>query len=198
MQKKRKPRGKTVLQLVQEARSLIDPTPAIDELVVKYEGRIRTLAKRVIRLGMDEKLDELKQRGILGLLFAINKFDRKKGVQFYTYASWWIKGSMLQRDPLLARAVSLDSPGADDGETLSDVIPSDDSDPLKAAEMGEIWRLAGRLPRNQRIVILLRYKQGLTLEEAGARMGGITREAVRQFEKKALINMRELINDTAA
>jgi RNA polymerase sigma factor (sigma-70 family) len=189
---------KTVWQLVQEARSLsLDPASAINELIVRYEKRIRALAKRAVCLGTNEKLDELMQRGILGLLLAINRFDGKRGVQFYTYASQCIKGLMLERDPLSSRAVSLDVSDSDDAESPSDVIPSAGPDPLKAAEMGEIWRLAEMLPRNQRVVLFLRYKKGLTQEEAGIEMG-ITKQAVQQFEAKAIANMKKLVNSTAA
>jgi len=196
MLEKKRPPGKTVWQLVQEARSLsLDSTSAISELIGKYENRIRALAKMAVSKGINEGLDELMQRGVLGLLLAINRFDRKRGVQFYTYASWKIKNVILQRDPLSSRAVSLDGSDGDDGISLSDVIPSADPDPSKAAEIGELWRLAERLPRNQRIVLILRYKTGLTQEEAGIEMG-ITKQAVQQIEAKAIANMKKLLNGT--
>jgi RNA polymerase sigma factor (sigma-70 family) len=185
---------KTVWQLVQEARSLsLDPTSAISDLICKYENRIRTLAKMALSRGMNEGFDELMQRGILGLLLAINRFDRKRGVRFYTYASWRIKNLMLKRDPLSSRSISLDESDRDGGCPLNEVIPSEDSDPSREAELGELWRLAERLPRKQRVVLLLRYKMGLTQAEAGIEMG-ITKQAVQQFEAKAIANMRKLLN----
>jgi RNA polymerase sigma factor (sigma-70 family) len=199
MTEKKRPRKKTVWQLVQEARSLsLDPTSAISELIRKYENRIRTLAKLAVSKGMNEGLDELLQRGVLGLLLAINGFDTRRGAAFYTYASQCIKGLMLKRDWISGRSVSLDSCDGDDEEPLHNVIPAKHLDPSKAAELGEMWKLSERLPRSQRIVLVLRYREGLTLKEAGERMGGISREAVRQFEEKAIANMKKLIDGTAA
>ncbi|MDA8104522.1 MAG: sigma-70 family RNA polymerase sigma factor [Nitrospiraceae bacterium] len=197
MPENKRSRKKTVWGLVEEARSLsLDPTTAIGELIGKYENRIRTLAKLALSKGMNEGLDELMQRGVLGLLLAINGFDRRRGAAFYTYASQCIKGLMLKRDWLSGRGVSLDSSDGDDEEPLYNVIPSNHPDPFKAAEIGEMWKLSERLPRSQRIVLVLRYREGLTLQEAGARMGGISKEAVRQFEEKAIANMKKLINGT--
>jgi RNA polymerase sigma factor (sigma-70 family) len=190
---------KTVWQLVQEARSLsLDPASAINELIGKYENCIRTLAKLAVSKGMNEGLDELLQRGVLGLLLAINGFDRRRGAAFYTYASHCIKGLMLKRDWLSGRSVSLDSCGCDHEDPMHDVIPSKHPDPSRAAEIAEMWKLSEKLPRSQRIVLVLRYREGLTLKEAGARMGGISREAVRQFEAKAIANMKKLVNGTPA
>jgi len=198
MPEKKRSRKKTLWQLVQEARSLsLDPTSAISELIGKYEKRIRTLARLAVSKGMNEGLDELMQRGVLGLLLAISRFDRRRGAAFYTYASQCIKGLILRRDWLSGRSVSLDSCYGDDEEPLYNFITSKNPDPFKAAEIGEIWELSERLPRNQRIVLVLRYREGLTLKEAGIRMGGISKEAVRQFEEKAIANMKKLINGRA-
>jgi RNA polymerase sigma factor (sigma-70 family) len=67
-------------------------------------------------------------------------------------------------------------------------------DPFMSAELSLLWKNVALLPRPQRIVLTLRYKVGLSLEDTGQRMGGITKEAVRQFEAKALRSLRTMLN----
>ena len=46
--------------------------------------------------GQDMELADLIQEGFIGLLKAIERYDIKLGTKFLTYASWWIKQSILQ------------------------------------------------------------------------------------------------------
>lgn len=47
-------------------------------------------------MGQGLEIDDLIQEGNIGMLKAIEKFDPKMGTKFLTYASWWIKQSILQ------------------------------------------------------------------------------------------------------
>jgi RNA polymerase primary sigma factor len=52
------------------------------------------IAKQYSNAGLN--LQDLVQEGNLGLINAAGKFDYKKEVRFSTYASWWIKQSIIR------------------------------------------------------------------------------------------------------
>ncbi|WEK56166.1 MAG: FliA/WhiG family RNA polymerase sigma factor [Candidatus Cohnella colombiensis] len=58
-------------------------------LVDYVSGRMAVgLPKNIIK-------DDLASNGVMGLIDAIEKFDYKRGLQFETYASWRIRGSII-------------------------------------------------------------------------------------------------------
>lgn len=59
-------------------------------LVVKYAKSI----KRAYRV--EESIMDLVQAGNIGLMRAVDKFEFDKGYAFSTYASWWIKQSIIR------------------------------------------------------------------------------------------------------
>lgn len=67
-----------------------------NELILTYTPLIKYIAARLVaRLPPQVSVDDLISCGIIGLIDAINKFDRSKNVQFKTYAEFRIKGAML-------------------------------------------------------------------------------------------------------
>jgi RNA polymerase primary sigma factor len=97
-------------------------------------------------------------------------------------------------------SVSLDTPVGDDGETtLGELI--EDSDVLQAADVAEqraltasLRELVATLPPREATIIGLRFGledgQPHTLQEVADRVG-LTRERVRQLEKKAIAELRD-------
>ncbi|OBR94958.1 RNA polymerase sigma-D factor [Clostridium ragsdalei P11] len=67
-----------------------------EELVKKYLPLVKYIASRVI-IGKTKYIEyeDLVSYGMLGLIDAINKFDKDRGMKFSTYASIRIKGSMI-------------------------------------------------------------------------------------------------------
>ena len=64
-----------------------------DELVCSNLRLVVHTAKKYINRGLE--LDDLIQEGNMGLMKASTKFNPDKGFKFSTYATWWIRQSMV-------------------------------------------------------------------------------------------------------
>src|SRR5262245_53392225 len=53
-----------------------------------------TIAKKYMNLGLS--FLDLVEEGNLGLMKAVDKYDLAKGCKLSTYASWWIKQSIMR------------------------------------------------------------------------------------------------------
>jgi RNA polymerase primary sigma factor len=99
------------------------------------------------------------------------------------------------------RPVSLDSPVAEDSDTAyldlmtDEDAPAVDHDLLESSLRSEIAGLLGHLAPREREVLELRFgiatEDPLTLEEVGHRLG-LSRERIRQIEKKAKKKLQRL------
>lgn len=63
-----------------------------NETIHKYKPLVRSIARKYINSG--EPPEDLEQIGYLGLLNALQLFDKEKGVKFTTYATWLINGEI--------------------------------------------------------------------------------------------------------
>jgi RNA polymerase sigma factor for flagellar operon FliA len=72
-------------------------SPALKEkLIVHYAPLVKYVAGRLlIHVGQHVEFDDLVGYGVFGLLDAIDKFDNAKGVKFETYASFRIRGAII-------------------------------------------------------------------------------------------------------
>lgn len=68
-----------------------------DEFIMKYAPLVKNIVERIsIRLPSHLNVKEdLINVGIIGLISAIEKFDKKRNVKFETYASFRIRGAVL-------------------------------------------------------------------------------------------------------
>jgi len=67
-----------------------------EELVLKYLPLVKSIANKIgMRLPGHINVEDLYSAGTIGLLDAIDKFDRSRGVPFEAYAEFRIRGSIF-------------------------------------------------------------------------------------------------------
>jgi RNA polymerase sigma factor for flagellar operon FliA len=85
----------TVVQAWEEYKTVASGT-ARDALILHYSPLVKYVASRVA-VGLPANIDQadLISYGIFGLIDAIDKYDRDKGVKFETYAMSRIRGAII-------------------------------------------------------------------------------------------------------
>lgn len=67
-----------------------------EKLIIEYIELVKIIAGRLsMYLGSNVEYDDLIGYGSIGLIDAIDKFDYKKGVKFETYASFRVRGAII-------------------------------------------------------------------------------------------------------
>ena len=81
-----------MLTRIQQIMRSIDDSK--QEMVKANLRLVLSIAKRYRGRGMS--FDDLIQEGNLGLLKAVGRFDHTKGNRFSTYATWWVRQSIIR------------------------------------------------------------------------------------------------------
>jgi RNA polymerase primary sigma factor len=82
-------------ELLNRAQSIMEASDRAKKEMVKANLRlVLSIAKRYRGRGMS--FDDLIQEGNLGLLKAVGRFDHTKGNRFSTYATWWVRQSIIR------------------------------------------------------------------------------------------------------
>lgn len=78
------------------------PLSLDDEQIKKYLPMVRAIARRIsTKLPRHYDMEDLVSDGIMGLLAAHERFDPTRGVKFETFATYYIKGAILDNLPKL-------------------------------------------------------------------------------------------------
>lgn len=151
----------------------------------------------------DEEINAVCQAAFVK---AALRFDPKRGLKFITYATYHLRshvqhtlignrkdksGNSSQIIQFQAAQRTVTEPDKPD---YMSIFPSEQDDPtinaIRNEQKSKLKELILRLPKRQQQVIRLRRVQGLTLQETGKLMGGISKERVRQIETQAFQKLR--------
>ena len=156
------------------------------------------IAKKFDNTGVG--VEDLISIGTIGLIKAINSYDRDKNIKLATYASRCIENEILmylRRNSKVKAEVSIDEPLNVDWDgnelLLSDILGTEE------VEMKALKRAIGNLSERERIIVDLRYglsdKDGeeKTQKEV-ADMLGISQSYISRLEKKIIKRLkREMV-----
>ena len=112
---------------------------AINIVINKYKNCILSILKDYLKeyniIGVE--VADLYQEGLIGLMHAINTFDKEKNVSFYTYANACIKTSIISamrqtfrmKNRILNNSYSLDMLIEDTNSSLYDLCEDESNEP---------------------------------------------------------------------
>lgn len=184
---------------VDEVEALLRTAQELKNLIIRHNLRlVISIARRHVRAA--DNLFEIVSDGNLALMRAVEKFDFTRGHKFSTYASWAIMRCFARAVPAEREQARRFAAGNDE---LLASVPA----PEEALDHGlEVASLRRRLlqaltaltPRERTVVCEHFGLAGTgesTLEQIGERLG-VTKERVRQIEKRAFRKLREILPDS--
>ena len=149
------------------------------ELINKYKGMILIIIKNFLKkykiVGIE--ISDLYQEGLIGLLNAIETYDKDRDVTFYTYANACIKSSIIttirstftQKNRILNTSYSLDKMFEDSENNFYEIFKDEREEPNKKLidheETVELTnRIKSKLSENEKVIFELKL-QGLDNKE---------------------------------
>jgi RNA polymerase sigma-70 factor, ECF subfamily len=169
------------------ARTLAGDLEAYAALVDRYRAAVFSLAYRMT--GSRDRADDLAQDAFLRAYNALDSFDRQR-----PFRPWMLTiAANLCKEDLRRRARSGE-------EELPEELPAVGSgnadDPYGTAQRKEtqvmVHRALGRLPDTQRLVTILVYLQGLSLEQVSEMLGQPV-NTVKSHAHRARARLRQLL-----
>jgi len=141
-----------------------------NKIVILYSGLVKSIARRAASVsGNYVDIDDLVSFGMIGLIKAVEKFDPEKGVTFETYATYRVRGEIIdymRRNDWVPRGVRKRAQAIE-----------------KAAE--EFKSEAGREPTEEELSIKL-----------GVKKSDIA-QAMSECERINLISFEEVLQDAS-
>lgn len=176
---------------------------AWNRLVCEHQSFVRKLARNA-RVSHD-RVDDLTQEGMIGLMRAADKYDPATGNAFLTYGAPWVRSFIQEelkrgRKPPVFLCV-LDEPESDENESPKiDSVEDPKASPEKRLgldfpfDLSLLSRAIRCLGERERLVIEKCYFFEESLAEIGRNFDPpLTRERVRQIEAQALSKLKDML-----
>ena len=141
---------------------------------------------------------DLAQEGFFGLIDAINRFESSREVLFKTFSQKRINGAMIdaiRRRDWVPRRVRQSEAVPKQMQRIewnrgNQVEPVDDRRPIDPLQIEGFWRhWLHPLDTRERLLLLLYYREGLTMREVGLHLG-MSESRVSQIHSQLLITLQ--------
>jgi len=180
----------------------------------RYQGEVQACRRELVRsnlrlvvsivkrhLGPQTDFETLVSDGNMSLLRAIEKFDYSKGFKFSTYASWAIIKNFAKSIPEENYRLRVYVTGVPElmDEVVAERAREPESNQAPSSLRETAATLLATLSEREQFIIAARFglpgagsPEPQTLEQIGRQLS-LSRERIRQLEKRALTRLRELI-----
>ncbi len=200
------------LDSVEEARALEQLGSDMDgdakAILIEHNLRLVVyIAKKFENTGVG--VEDLISIGTIGLIKAINTYNKEKNIKLATYASRCIENEILmylRRNNKTKMEVSIDEPLNVDWDgnelLLSDILGTDEDVVSKniedEAEIRMLKKAIGKLSKREKMIVELRYglnrEDGMEMtQKEVADLLGISQSYISRLEKKIIKRLRKEI-----
>jgi len=172
------------------------------DLIVKSNMRlVISIVKKFVNA--NNVFDDLLSDGIVGLMRAVDKFDYDRGFRFSTYATQVVRRNayrnVMQKQKDRSKVTtSIQESGIDVSDEKNEPTMSIQRwDELR----GKLGIMLDHLDRREKLIVRARFSLGshrnvLTLQRLADKLG-VSKERVRQLEKRALEKLRGMVVEAA-
>lgn len=187
-------------QLTRVERLLAQAEQVKNDILRANLRLVVSIARR--HVGRSPHFFEVVSDGNLALMRAVEKFDYARGYKFSTYASWAVMRNYARTIPeQLYRSARLVTGVEEMLATAPDRQPASRDSVVEAARH-LVTKGLSLLTERERDVVVRHYGigqngQGMTLDQIG-QMFGVTKERVRQIERRALSKIRASLGEDHA
>ncbi len=178
-------------------RGLVQAAHWHRDYIVKANMRlVISIVKKFVNV--NNLFDDLLSDGIMALIRAVEKFDYDRGFRFSTYATQVVRRNayrnvMAKQKERIKMGTSIDDANVDIDDRQSASGMSPDRWNLLRSKLGH---LLDKLDRREKLIVRARFSLGghrrvQTLQRIADSLG-VSKERIRQLEKRALDKLRDL------
>lgn len=180
-----------------QVKDLVSDAECMRQRIIQANLRlVVSIAKK--HLGWSSDFFHLVSDGNMSLMRAVEKFDISRGTRFSTYATWAIVKNYARSIPEQRYHKPRQVTGQ---EELLHAAPDPRDEPISQSDQSRVREMIasglGTLDSREREVVKSHFGLGadgvrMTLEQIGTRFG-VTKERIRQIERRALTRLREVL-----